>query len=48
MRNARANMIENQIRAGGVYLQNVFDSLDAIRREDFVPPAYHEYAYSEM
>ena len=48
MRNARANMIENQIRAGGVYLQNVFDSLDAIRREDFVPPAYHEYAYAEM
>lgn len=48
MRNARINMIENQIRAGGVYCQNVFDSLGAIRREDFVPPAYSEYAYAEM
>ncbi len=48
MRTARTNMIENQIRAGGVYLQNVFDSLDAIRREDFVPLPYSEYAYADM
>lgn len=48
MRNARENMIENQIRAGGVSSQRVFDSLDAIRRTDFVPPAYREYAYADM
>ncbi len=48
MRTARANMIENQIRAGGIYLQNVFDALDAIRREDFVPPSFRTYAYADM
>ncbi|EEO28884.1 protein-L-isoaspartate O-methyltransferase family protein [Oxalobacter paraformigenes] len=48
MRNARANMIENQIRAGGVHLQSVFDTLDAVRREDFVPVSCRHYAYAEM
>lgn len=41
-------MIENQIRAGGVSSQHVFDALDAIRREDFVPLANREYAYADM
>ena len=48
MRTARANMIENQIRAGGVHLQSVFDALDAICREDFVPSSCRAYAYADM
>lgn len=48
MRNARANMIENQIRAGGVHLQSVFNTLEIVRREDFVPLPYRHYTYAEM
>lgn len=41
-------MIENQIRAGGVSSERVFDALEAIRREDFVPLVNREYAYADM
>ncbi len=48
MRNARVKMIENQIRAGGVHVAAVFDTLYAVRREDFVPEAYRDYAFADM
>lgn len=40
MQDARINMIENQLRAGGVHAQKVFEAVSAIRREEFVPPDY--------
>ena len=48
MQNARVKMIENQIRAGGVHVAAVFNTLYAIRREDFVPAAYRNYAFADM
>ncbi|MGH8729769.1 MAG: protein-L-isoaspartate O-methyltransferase family protein [Burkholderiales bacterium] len=45
---ARANMIENQIRPAGVLDQRVLDLLYRVRREDFVPAAYREYAFADM
>jgi protein-L-isoaspartate(D-aspartate) O-methyltransferase len=45
---ARANMIENQIRPAGVLDQRVLDLLYAVKREDFVPKAYREFAFADM
>jgi len=46
---ARSNMIEQQIRAGGaVRDQDVLDLLEVVKREHFVPPAYASFAFAEM
>lgn len=48
MQEARINLIENQLRPGGVHAQAVFDAVSAIRREEFVPPAYRQYAFADV
>src|SRR3989338_3205207 len=45
---ARLNMIERQIRPGEVLDQEVLDLLYAVKREDFVPPAYRMLAFSDL
>ena len=45
---ARFNMIEQQIRPWDVLDQDVLDLLYALRREDFVPPAYRALAFTDM
>lgn len=42
---ARFNMIEQQIRPWEVLDQNVLSLLAAVRREEFVPPAYRALAF---
>lgn len=42
---ARFNMIEQQIRPWEVLDQSVLSLLAAVRREDFVPPAYRALAF---
>jgi len=44
---ARFNMIEQQIRPWEVLDQNVLSLLAAVRREDFVPPAYRALAFMD-
>jgi protein-L-isoaspartate(D-aspartate) O-methyltransferase len=45
---ARFNMIEQQIRPWEVLTPEVADLLFAVRREDFVPPAYRHLAFSDL
>lgn len=45
---ARFNMIEQQVRPWSVLDQDVLDALAAIKREDFVPPAYRAMAFSDL
>ena len=45
---ARANMVEQQIRPWEVLDQAVLDLLYAVPREDFVPPAYRALAFVDM
>lgn len=45
---ARLNMIEHQIRPWEVLDQDVLDLLYAVKREDFVPPAYRMLAFSDL
>jgi protein-L-isoaspartate(D-aspartate) O-methyltransferase len=45
---ARFNMIEQQIRTWEVLDQDVLDLLYAVRREEFVPAAYRELAFSDL
>jgi protein-L-isoaspartate(D-aspartate) O-methyltransferase len=45
---ARFNMIEQQIRTWEVLDQDVLDLLYAVRREDFVPVAFRELAFSDL
>ena len=45
---ARLNMIEYQIRPWEVLDQQVLDLLYAVKREDFVPPAYRMLAFSDL
>src|SRR5438477_10272056 len=45
---ARFNMVEQQIRTWEVLDQDVLDLLFAIRREDFVPPAYRTLAFADL
>lgn len=45
---ARFNMIEQQIRTWDVLDQRVLDLLFAVRREDFVPPAYKTLAFADL
>ncbi len=48
MLDAYHNMIENQLRAGGIHLPLVFEAFDAVDRQIFVPEAYRNYAYAEI
>src|SRR3954466_9438547 len=45
---ARFNMVEQQIRTWEVLDQDVLDLLYAVRREQFVPAAYRELAFSDL
>ncbi len=45
---ARFNMVEQQIRTWEVLDQSVLDLLFAVKREDFVPPAYRSLAFVDM
>lgn len=45
---ARQNMIENQMRAGGVHSQDVLSLYSVVRRELFVPTAYKHLAFAEI
>jgi protein-L-isoaspartate(D-aspartate) O-methyltransferase len=45
---ARFNMVEQQIRPWDVLDQDVLDLLFAVRREDFVPPAYRSLAFADL
>ena len=45
---ARANMIEQQVRPAGVLNQHVLDFLYQVRREEFVPAQYREFAFADM
>jgi protein-L-isoaspartate(D-aspartate) O-methyltransferase len=45
---ARFNMVEQQIRTWDVLDQGVLDLLFAVKREDFVPPAYRSLAFADL
>ena len=45
---ARANMVEQQIRPWDVLDQGVLDLLYTVPREDFVPPSSRNLAFSDM
>jgi len=45
---ARHNMVEQQIRPWEVLDQSVLDLLLAVRREQFVPPAFRMLAFTDM
>jgi protein-L-isoaspartate(D-aspartate) O-methyltransferase len=45
---ARSNMVEQQIRPWEVLDQDVLDLLYAVPREDFVPPAWRNLAFSDL
>ena len=45
---ARFNMIEQQIRPWDVLDPDVLELLAAVKREDFVPPAYRSLAFTDM
>lgn len=45
---ARFNMVEQQIRTWEVLDQDVLDLLYVVRREEFVPAAYRDIAFSDL
>jgi protein-L-isoaspartate(D-aspartate) O-methyltransferase len=45
---ARFNMVEQQIRPWEVLDQRVLDLLFAVKREEFVPPAYKALAFADL
>jgi protein-L-isoaspartate(D-aspartate) O-methyltransferase len=45
---ARTNMVEQQIRTWEVLDQDVLDLLYVVPREEFVPPAYRNLAFSDL
>jgi protein-L-isoaspartate(D-aspartate) O-methyltransferase len=45
---ARFNMIEQQIRPWEVLDQDILDLMGVVKREDFVPPAYRNLAFSDL
>jgi protein-L-isoaspartate(D-aspartate) O-methyltransferase len=45
---ARTNMVEQQIRTWEVLDQDVLDLLYTVPREEFVPPAYRNLAFTDM
>src|SRR5512139_457659 len=45
---ARFNMVEQQIRTWDVLDQDILDLLFAVKREEFVPPAYRMLAFADL
>ncbi len=45
---ARQNMINNQVRTWDVLDTRVLDTLGTVRREDFVPAAFRNLAFTDM
>jgi protein-L-isoaspartate(D-aspartate) O-methyltransferase len=45
---ARRNMITQQVRPSDVLDERVLEALAAVRREDFVPPAYRSLAFADL
>lgn len=45
---ARHNMVEQQVRTWDVLDQRVLDTMLQVPREDFVPPAYRNLAFTDM
>ena len=45
---ARFNMVEQQIRPWEVLDQDVLDLLFVVRREDYVPAAWRQLAFTDM
>jgi len=45
---ARYNMVEQQIRTWQVHDADILDTLSSVRREDFVPPAWRNLAFSDL
>ncbi|NII12290.1 protein-L-isoaspartate O-methyltransferase [Oleiagrimonas sp. C23AA] len=45
---ARQNMVENQVRTWEVVNHRVLNTLTDVRREDFVPTAYRNTAFSDV
>lgn len=44
----RINMIKQQLRTGDVLKEEILSLYNEIAREDFVPPPYTSFAYSDM
>ncbi|CAB1367443.1 protein-L-isoaspartate O-methyltransferase family protein [Denitratisoma oestradiolicum] len=44
---ARYNMVEQQVRPWGVSNPDVLDAMFKLKREDFVPAAYRNFAYAD-
>jgi protein-L-isoaspartate(D-aspartate) O-methyltransferase len=44
---AREQMIEQQVRAGDVLDEHILETLRAVPREQFMPPAWRELAFAE-
>lgn len=45
---ARANMVENQVRPWEVLNARVLDTLGRVRREDFVAPEHRQLAFADL
>lgn len=45
---ARTNMIEQQLRPGGVLNQTILDILNDVPREQFVPQAWEKLAFADL
>jgi protein-L-isoaspartate(D-aspartate) O-methyltransferase len=45
---ARFNMVEQQVRTWEVLDQEILDLLFAVKREEFVPPAYRSLAFADL
>jgi protein-L-isoaspartate(D-aspartate) O-methyltransferase len=46
--NARINMIKQQLRTGDVLDENILELYDKLPRDEFIPRAMHQFAYSDM
>lgn len=46
--NAHLNMVKQQLRTGDVLDENILALFDTFPREEFVPPAMRQFAYSDM
>ena len=44
---ARTNMVDNQLRPNGITNSRILDAMQAVIREDFVPPAQRALAYMD-
>jgi protein-L-isoaspartate(D-aspartate) O-methyltransferase len=47
-KNARTNMVKQQLRTGDVLEESILNLYDLIPRHEFVPEQYSQFAYSDM